>query len=205
MNKYPQRKSHRLKEYNYTQSGYYYVTICAYDRNLLFGQISKPVGAQRAVPVTIQNKRPESIPEININQYGKIVQEEWENTQRLRNNVKLDEYIIMPNHVHGIIILKNTNALHNITDTARRVPTGLFGKPVPESLSTIIRSFKSAVSKRVNQLRQTITPPIWQRSFYDHVIRTDTSLKNIRNYIINNPKTWDDDEHNPKNKNHNQL
>ena len=63
----------------------------------------------------------------------------------------------------------------------------------------IVRSFKSAVTKRINELRQTTTPPIWQRSFYDHVIRIDTSLQNIRNYIINNPAKWNDDENNIKN------
>ena len=78
INRYPKRKPTRLKNYNYSQPGYYYVTICTYNHNLLFGQISKPVGAQRAVPVTIHNKIPESKPEININQYGKIAQ--WHKT-----------------------------------------------------------------------------------------------------------------------------
>ena len=89
MNKYPKRKIHRLKQYTYSQSGYYYVTICTYNRNLLFGKISntskEPVGSQRAVTDTI----PDKIPKIKINQYGKIVYEEWKNTQCLRNNVIL--------------------------------------------------------------------------------------------------------------------
>ena len=186
MTKLSDRKSHRLKQYDYSQNGYYYVTVLIYNRNLLFGNIlnKKPVGTRRAVS--------EIIPEININQYGKIVREEWENTQRLRNNITLDEYVIMPNHIHGIIII-------NDTDTARRVPTGQFGKPISGSLSTIIGSFKSAVTKRINELRQTTLPPVWQKLFYDHVIRTDISLQNIRQYIINNPATWDNDEYNPNN------
>ena len=99
MNKYPKRKQTRLKQHDYSQPGYYYVTICTYNRSLLFGKISntykEPVGAQRAAPKTVSDK----IPKININQYGKIVREEWENTQSLRNNVKLDEFVIMPNHI----------------------------------------------------------------------------------------------------------
>ncbi|MBU1042776.1 MAG: transposase [Candidatus Omnitrophica bacterium] len=193
MNKYPKRKPIRLKEYNYSQPGYYYVTICTYNRNLLFGEIinnyKEPepvlVGSQRAVTVTGSDK----IPKININRYGQIAREEWENTQWLRNNVKLDEFIIMPNHIHGIIILHDTG-------TARCAPTGYNKGLFAGSLSVIIRSFKSAVTKRINELRQTTTPPIWQRSFYDHVIRIDSSLQNIREYIRNNPTTWAADENN---------
>jgi len=185
MNKYPKRKLTRLKQYNYSQPGYYYVTICTYNRNLLFGKISntykESVGSQHAVTDTI----PDKIPKIKINQYGKIVCEEWKNTQCLRNNVELDQFMIMPNHIHGIIILNDTGA-------ARCAPTGL----VSGSLSAIIHSFKSAVTKRINKLRQTTTPPIWQRNYYDHIIRNDKSLHKIRKYIVNNPATWDNDEHN---------
>ena len=133
------------------------------------------------------------------NEYGRIANEEWQNIQRLRENIKLDKYIIMPNHIHGIIIVHNSDMARNITDTARRVSTGRFGKSVAGSLSTIIRSFKSAVIKRINELCQTTISPVWQSSFYDYVIRTHDSLNNIREYIINNPATWDDDERNPNN------
>lgn len=175
---YQKRKNHRLKEYDYVKTGYYFVTICAYNRNLLFGEIKNiTVGPQRAVAVT-------------LNEYGKIVNEEWQNTQRFRKNVTLDQFIIMPNHIHGIIIINNT-------DTARRVPTEEFGKPVSGALSTIIRSFKSAATKRINELRKTTNPPIWQPSFYDHIIRDDKSLQNKCGYIVNNPTNWNNDMENP--------
>ena len=198
MNKYPKRKPIRLKEYNYSQPGYYYVTICTYNRSLLFGEIinnyKEPnpviVGSQRAVTANVTVTGSDKIPKININQYGQIAREEWENTQWLRNNVKLDEFVIMPNHIHGIIILHDTG-------TARCDRTGYNKGLFAGSLSVIIRSFKSAVTKRINELRQTTTPTIWQRSFYDHVIRIDSSLQNIREYIRNNPTTWAADENNP--------
>jgi hypothetical protein len=82
---YKSRKQTRLKEYNYTQSGYYYVTICTHNHNLLFGEIiAEPVGSRRAVTTNALK--------FHNNQYGKIVQEEWENTQRLRKDVELDTY-----------------------------------------------------------------------------------------------------------------
>ena len=187
MSKSLTRKNNRLKNYNYSDNGFYFVTICTKDKKNIFGQYINPVGAQRAVPETVQEKTPK----ININQYGQIVCEEWKNTQYLRNNVKLDEFVIMPNHIHGIIII-------NDTGTARCAPTGLVRGPVSCSLSAIIRSFKSAVTNRINKLRQTTKLPIWQRSFYDHVIRVDESLYKIREYIRNNPATWDKDEYNEK-------
>ncbi|MFH1061568.1 MAG: transposase [Candidatus Omnitrophota bacterium] len=169
----PDRKKHRLKDYDYTQNGLYYVTICTYDRELLF------VGPRRDVAYTIYE----------INENGKIVQDEWTKIEQLRNNIVLDEYVIMPNHIHGIIII-------NDTATSRRGPTGKFGKPISGSLSTIIGLFKTAVTKRINQKRNTPGKSVWQKSFYDHVIRNDTSLQNIREYIRNNPLTWDNDEEN---------
>lgn len=92
----------------------------------------------------------------------------------------------MPNHIHGIIILHESG-------TARRAPTGQFGKPVTGSLSTIIRSFKSAVTKRINKIRNIRGKPVWQRSFYDHIIRNEKSLHDIREYIRNNVIDWEND------------
>ncbi len=116
------------------------------------------------------------MPGMNINPYGEIVREEWENTSRVRNNVTLDEFIIMPNHV--------------------------LGKPVSGALSTIIRSFKSAVTKRINEIRNTPANPVRQKSFHDHIIRNEKSLHKIREYIRANPLSWDKDENNP---NHNKA
>ena len=120
---------------------------------------------------------------MEINPYGKIVKDVWLEISKHFENVELDEFIVMPNHIHGIIIIRNP------------VGTGhalSFNKN--DNLSNVIGSFKSAVSKRINQLNNLSFK--WQRSFYDHTIHTTYSLKNIREYIINNPRTWDNAENN---------
>jgi REP element-mobilizing transposase RayT len=164
------RKSNRLKGYDYTNPGYYFITICVADRYNLFGKIRKG--------------------QINLNKYGKVAEEEWLQTEILRNNVKLDEFVIMPNHVHGIIELIETSR-----DTARRVPAGeQFGKPVKRSIPTIVRSYKSAVTKAVNELHNRSGDKVWQKNYYDHIIRNSEELNRIRKYIMNNPKNWEYDK-----------
>ena len=122
------------------------------------------------------------------NEFGKIVRDEWNKTAIIRQYVKLDEFIIMPNHIHGIIQL--------CRGTARRAPTGeieQFGKPTIGSIPTIIRSFKSAASKYIHQKDKSFK---WQRNYYEHVIRDVKSLYFIRKYIRENPIQWDIDSEN---------
>ncbi len=95
----------------------------------------------------------------------------------------------MPNHIHGIIIINNPVGTGHALSSNKNT--------INNNLSNIIGSFKSAASKRINQINNNKFK--WQRSFYDHIIRTNDSLNNIRNYIVNNPSTWDNDEHNIKN------
>jgi REP element-mobilizing transposase RayT len=109
--------------------------------------------------------------------------------------VSLDEYIIMPNHIHLILIIDNPGR-----GTACRAPTvERFGSPVHGSVPTIIRSFKSAVTKQINQKRDTPGMPVWQRNYFERVLRNKTELNRIRQYIINNPLQWDIDKENPAN------
>ncbi len=167
------RKSIRLKEYDYSEPNWYYVTICTYDRGNLFGRIKN--GA------------------MILNNYGKIVNEEWLRTKELRKNIDLDYFVIMPNHFHGILIIEGR-------DTARCVPTKVmenrkFGEIPRGSLSAIIRSFKSAVSKRINSLRNLPAKEVWQKGFYEHIIRNENDLFNIRKYIELNSLQWDIDEY----------
>ena len=162
MNKYPKRKPIRIKEYDYSNPGYYHVTICTYNRKELFGYI--------------ENSR------MFLNKYGKIAKLAWENIPDHFPNVEIDEYIVMPNHIHGIIIM-------NIS-----VGDG-HARPV-NNLSVIIGSYKSAVTKQINLINEGIFK--WQRFFYDHVIRTEGSLNKVREYIRNNPTNWDSDENNIK-------
>ena len=166
MDKFPTRKPIRLKKYDYSTAGYYYVTICTYNRKELFGYIKD----NRMV----------------LNEYGKITEKTWKEIPNHYPNVELDEYIIMPNHIHGVIIINN--------------PVGDgHARPVNRNnnnLSIIIGSYKSTVTKRINQLNNNSFK--WQRFFYDHIIRNDKSLDKIREYISNNPLKWDDDENNTK-------
>jgi REP element-mobilizing transposase RayT len=147
----------------------YFVTICTYHRKNILGKI-------------INDK-------MQLNKFGKIVENEWLRTQELRNNVSLDEYIVMPNHFHGILIIDN----NDVKGTARRAPTTKimrFGSPDIGTLATIVRSFKSAVTKQINEIRGITGISIWQRNYYEHIIRDEESLNELREYIMYNAMKW---------------
>lgn len=166
------RKSLRLKGYNYKQAGAYFVSICTLNRACLFGNIISE--------------------EMVLNDAGRIVADEWIKTVEIRNNIELDEWVVMPNHFHGILVINECRG------TARRAPTvEQFGKPVPGSIPTIIRSFKSAVTKRINELRNSPGEKVWQRNYYEHIIRDENELNRMREYITNNPLKWEFDKENP--------
>jgi len=174
------RRSIRLKGYDYTQPGAYFVTLVTHDRACLFGEIVDG--------------------EMRLNEYGEIARAEWLQTAVVRPYVVLhpDELVVMPNHVHGIIwIVDDVDTV--VGARRRRAPTTTeqFGKPVPGSIPTIIRSFKSATAKRINALRRTPGMPVWQRNYYEHIIRGETSLQRIRAYIAANPQQWALDGENP--------
>jgi len=165
------RLSIRLKDYDYSTPWWYYITICSQDRKNIFGKI--------------QNGK------MILNKYGYVVEEEWLRTNEIRKNVELDYYITMPNHFHGILII-------NSRDTARCVPTDekrKFGEMIPGSLPVIIRAFKSAVTKKINEFRNTSGGNIWQKNYYEHIIRNENDLNNIRKYIELNPLKWELDEY----------
>ena len=164
------RKSLRLKNYNYSLPGAYFVTICTYHKKGILSDI-------------INN-------EIELNQFGKIIENEWMKTAQIRNNVELDEYIIMPNHFHGILFIKSRGVLQYAPTTNK------FHSP-SQNIGSIIRGFKSATTKRINQLRNMPENPVWQRNYYEHVIRSENELNCIREYIKNNPLRWQYDKENP--------
>ena len=169
------RRSIRLKEYDYSQNGGYFITICTNGGECLFGNIV--------------------IGEMQLNKYGIIIRKEWLKTGEMRSNLLIDEFIIMPNHLHGIIMI-----MDNCRGTLQRAPTvEQFGKPVSNSIPTIIRLFKASTTKQINQVRHTSGTSIWQRNYYEHVIRNEEDLKQIREYIVNNPRKWELDSENPEN------
>ena len=205
------RRSVRLKRYNYTGSNAYFVTICSYQKECLFGTISNG--------------------QMNLNMSGECVKKAWLETVDKRTNIRLDDFVIMPNHFHGILWLTSRGTacrapeMHDdykrrgtarcaplacrapemqneisILGAARRAPTReQFGKPVPNSLPTIIRSFKSATTKLINENRNAPGTPVWQRNYYEHIIHSHKELQQTIEYIRFNPSRWADDEENPVN------
>ena len=126
--------------------------------------------------------------EMRLNEYGIAVHEEWLKTAVLRENVEMEACTVMPNHVHGIVVITNGKG------TARRAPTERFGKPVADSIPTIMRAFKSASTKNINEIRNTPGTPVWQRNYHEHVARNEDDLRRIRQYILSNPANWTTDE-----------
>jgi REP element-mobilizing transposase RayT len=131
-----------------------------------------------------------------LNELGKIVEEEWLRTPSIRPQIELDEYIIMPNHIHGIVIINDSTvgAIHESPlqrDTKSRRRKMLLPK--------IIGRFKMTSAKRANLLRNTPGLSLWQRNYYEHIVRSEADLHRIRQYIQNNPLQWALDEENPAN------
>ncbi len=170
----PNRHSIRLKNYNYSSNGAYFVTICTKDRTLLFGS----VGVVRAQPSII------------LNGNGKVVESIIESLPK-HHQVDLGPYQIMPNHVHLILFLNN-----NREGIARNAPTE-FGHIKSGSLPCIIRSFKSASTKEIRNSMENSIFDVWQRNYYEHIIRNQKDFDKICWYITNNPLLWDSDRNNP--------
>ena len=170
MTKLLTRKNNRLKEYDYSNSGYYFVTICTNDKQNLFGQYKKPVGD---CFVSICNN-------IQLSEIGKIIEKYWNNIPIRYENVSLDEYIIMPNHIHGILnILNVVGAIHESPDN-QSSERAIHELPLQKKrrkmmLSKIIGYVKMQSAKQINILRNTPAQSIWQRNYYDHIIRNEKS------------------------------
>jgi putative transposase len=151
------RQSIRLNGYDYSRSGAYFITICTHDREYLFGDIINETMA--------------------VNTFGDIARSHWQQLAQYHPNLIVDESIVMPNHLHGIIILESL-----IENT----------KSIPE----IIRGFKTFSAKAINKVRNLRSIPVWQRNYYDRIIRNELELDRVRQYIINNSRNWDKDKNN---------
>jgi len=159
-NQYPKRKIIRLKLYDYSSAGYYFVTICTRHKESFFGEIINEA--------------------MSLNDAGKMIASVWEESPKRFDGVSLDLFVVMPNHIHGIIVLKN----------------GV-------DLSRVIQAFKSvSTNEYINGVHKLgwnkFDHTLWQMSFYDHVIRNEMDLLRIREYILNNPLKWAMDEENPE-------
>jgi len=169
------RRSIRLKGYDYSKNGAYFVTICSHHHECIFGRISNGT--------------------MQLNTFGNIVQKCWIDLPIHYLNIRLDEFVIMPDHVHGIIFIENDPDYH----------VGAGFKPAPtknpktkkHGLPEIIRALKTFSAQRINEIRNTPGQPVWQRSFIDRIIRDENELTRIRQYITNNPLKWQFDKENP--------
>jgi len=123
---------------------------------------------------------------IILNACGEVAMDEWRRSAEIHDNMQFDAVIVMPNHLHGIV--------HIMRRGDRPVPPEGPGKHL---LPAFMAGFKAAVTKRINELRRTPAAPVWQRNYYEHIIRDEESLNRIREYIINNPLQWDTDPENP--------
>lgn len=178
------RRSIRLRDYDYSSPGEYFITICTQNRECLFGEVVDG--------------------EMVLNEFGKIAHDEWLQTEKLRNNVELDVFVIMPNHMHAIFGI--TAAIKKFRQPTvgayRHTPlheTDSKFKSPSKTVGAIVRGYKSTVTKQINQFRKTPGQRVWQRNYYEHIIRNKKSLNRIRKYILNNPALWVDDENHPDN------
>jgi putative transposase len=128
---------------------------------------------------------------------GAIVEYEWMKTSSMRRKIELDEFIIMPNHIHGIIIINECRGVLQYAPTTMQTKHETIFQSPSNTIGAFIRGYKSAVTKQINALRQKPGVPVWQRNYYEHVIRSDNELNRVREYIINNPINWHTDENNP--------
>ena len=146
------RRSIRLQGYDYSKSGAYFLTICTFQRQHLFGEINNG--------------------EIQLNVTGQIVSAIWQKIPQHFPNVELDQFIIMPDHLHGIIVISEQ----------------------PEqaiSLTTIIQNFKSISTRKINKINQNSSVSIWQRNYYERIVRSYQELHRLREYISTNPENWE--------------
>jgi putative transposase len=179
------RRSIRLKGYDYSHEGLYFITICIKDRKCLFGKVLMVENTG------VENYQPRK--EMILNESGKIAHECWLEIPRHFPNTVLHEHIVMPNHVHGIIELKQVDVGTQHIVTVPIAPKyNQFSKPIPGSISVIIQQYKSSVTRILNGIKDSDFK--WQSRFYEQIIRNDQSFDKISDYIINNPKNWKEDD-----------
>jgi REP element-mobilizing transposase RayT len=173
------RKSIRMRDFDYAANGAYFVTICTQERECLFGEIRDR--------------------EMLLNYTGTVVDSWWQDVSRYFMNVALDEYMIMPNHFHGIVVINDVGAgsprpeVHNVK-TNRGAETPPLRK---SNLGQIVGYFKYQTAKQINRMRDNPCVPVWQRNYFERIIRDEAEIAAIREYISSNPARWAEDKENP--------
>lgn len=191
------RQSIRLAGYDYAKEGSYFITLCCAKRSPLFGEITQEG-------------------QMVLNTFGQIAHDEWVNTLNIRNNIELDAFVIMPNHIHAIIHIRRSGESHSpygngeshspLTEkgecnSPQRYENSECNSPQrsprqfispSNTVGAIVRGYKSAVTKQLNQLH--IGCEVWQRNYFEHIIRNDLAYQRISEYIKNNPAKWAKDK-----------
>ena len=177
-----ERKRTRLKNYDYSQGGYYFVTVCTEKREEWFGKIEDG--------------------EMCFSKFGKVAKDFWAEIPLHFQHIRIDEFSVMPNHVHGILIIEE-DLVGNLVGNAymRSHKRNAFMHSLQDKtkmlLSKIIQQYKSSVTRKINSMQNDFKFE-WQKSFYDHIIRSKKSLENIRKYTHSNPLKWELDIENKK-------
>jgi len=184
------RRSIRLQGYDYASAGLYFITLCTYQQQCLFGEIVDG--------------------EVRLSDDGKVVSDEWMRSRNIRQEIDFDAWIIMPNHLHGIVIIQPSDLSIELSDrTTNNVGANgrsplqetnqdrIIPSMKPRSLSSFIAGFKSGTTKRINVRRNAPGTPVWQRNYYEQIIRDERALQAVRQYIQNNPLAWWQDELHP--------
>jgi putative transposase len=161
------RRSIRLKDYDYSQPGAYFITICTEGRNCLFGDVVNTW--------------------MKLNDYGQLVQSCWDDLPMHYPYLATDAFMIMPNHVHALMVLLDDIHVGAGLRPAQDTPAKR------HSIPEIVRALKSFSARRINELRRTQGMVVWQRDYYDHIVRDEGELRWIREYIVNNPAGWETD------------
>ena len=172
------RKSIRLPIYDYSLAGGYFVTIVTWHRKPIFGNIQSQIFQESS--------------------FGRIAKREWFKTAELRQEITLrpDEFIVMPNHIHGIVWINEDETGFSVGAQRRCAPTTTNENPANQPLGVIIRAYKSAVTYQIHSQTGFSDPQIWQRNYYEHIIRDEEDYLNICQYIQENPLFWEFDEEN---------
>jgi putative transposase len=169
------RRSIRLKDYDYAQNGAYFVTLCSWQRESLYGDI-------------VDGK-------MRLNAVGQVVESLWRGLPDHFSGINLDEFVIMPNHFHGIIEIVGARYITPVLETAPIVGRDESRPTIGE----IVRGFKARCTHIVKKIRNNPGCPLWQRNYYERVIRHEAELATAREYIVNNPLKWELDRENPAN------
>jgi putative transposase len=177
------RRSVRLSGHDYGGDGTYFITVCTCNRACLFGEVYRGV--------------------VDLNEVGRIAASTWTEIIRHFPGLILDDWVVMPNHLHGIIALSGIeNPCDDVAHLAwkarframpQAAPSRLLARgPARKSLAAIVGSFKSAATRRINRIRGTPATPVWQRGYHEHIIDGLSALNRIRQYIAENPSRWSD-------------